>query len=155
MQYLADILNKEADVYHNYLENASRKKQALIENDFDLLESITVQEKVLSAQILKLESERYDFLEDQGMRRDITINEIMKQMPVVEQKALHQSAQRLKDALLESRKFNETNMALLRQSSNYINHMIKIFAKNIEGEQPTYGRGVQGFKSTKIADQEG
>ncbi len=155
MQYLADILNKEADVYHNYLENASRKKQALIENDFDLLESITVQEKVLSAQILKLESERYDFLEDQGMRRDITINEIMKQMPVVEQKALQQSAQRLKDALLESRKFNETNMALLRQSSNYINHMIKIFAKNIEGEQPTYGRGVQGFKSTKIADQEG
>jgi|GEM_PF-2581717 len=155
MQYLADILNKEADVYQNYLENAARKKQALIENDFELLESITVQEKVLSAQILKLESERYDFLEDQGMKRDITINEILERMPRTEQAALRDSATRLKDALLASRKFNETNMALLRQSSNYINHMIKIFAKNVEGEQPTYGRGVQGFKSTKIADLEG
>ncbi len=155
MQYLADILNKEADVYQNYLENATRKKQALIENDFETLESITVQEKVLSAQILKLESERYEFLEENGMRRDITVNEIIANLPECEQVIIQASAQRLKDALLESRKFNETNMALLRQSSNYINHMIKIFAKNIEGEQPTYGRGVQGFKSTKLADIEG
>lgn len=155
MRYLADILNKEADVYQNYLENSARKKQALIENDFETLESITVQEKVLSAQILKLESERYEFLEENGMRRDITVNEIVAKLPESEQVMIQASAQRLKDALLESRRFNETNMALLRQSSNYINHMIKIFAKNIEGEQPTYGRGVQGFKPTKYADLEG
>ncbi len=155
MQYLADILNKEADVYHNYLALAAKKKQALIENDFETLESVTVQEKVLSAQILKLESERYDFLEEQGLGRNITVNEIMAAVPAADQEMVRNSAQRLREVLLESRKFNETNMALLRQSSNYINHMIKIFAKNIEGEQPTYGRGVQGFKPTKLADVEG
>ncbi len=155
MQYLVTILNKESDVYQNYLELGVKKKQALMENDFELLESITVQEKVLSAQILKLESERYEFLEEQGFRKDITITELMAAVPEANKQELFNSSEKLKNLLVESRRFNETNMALLRQSSNYINHMIKIFTKNIEGEQPTYGRGVSGFKSSKLADVEG
>ncbi len=155
MQYLVDILNKETEVYQNYLMVAAQKKQALMENDFEALEASTIQEKVLSAQILKLESERYEFIQEQGLRKDITITELIEVAPKAQQKALSLSADKLKEALMASRKFNDTNMALLRQSSHYINHMMKTFAKNIEGEQPTYGRGVQSFKPSKLADVEG
>ncbi len=58
MEYLADILEKEAGVYSNYLDLAIKKKQALIENDVDILESITDEEKSLSTKVLALEAAR-------------------------------------------------------------------------------------------------
>lgn len=156
MKYLVKLLNKETKVYQDYLELAAQKKRALIENDYESLEAITVQEKVLSSKILKLESERQDYLNEHGFRKDITLNELIQDLPEHEKNQLSEASEKLKASLMESRKFNNSNMALLRQSSNYINHMMKTFSRYVDGDQPTYGKGVQGFKAkTKIADLEG
>jgi flagellar biosynthesis/type III secretory pathway chaperone len=157
MKYLKDILEKEIDVYNNYLEAAIKKKQALIDNDIDLLEDITVTEKDLSTKILALEAARIEFLREEGYSSNIHLNDLLEEVPSEDKDSLEATAQNLRDVLAECKKFHDSNMNLLKQSSNYLNHMIKIFTQSINGGKgsPTYGKTSQKFESGKIADLQG
>lgn len=156
MKYLVEILDKEVDAYSGYLVLATKKKQALISNDIDTLESINVQEKGLSAKILALEAARTEFLREQGFNTNIILDDLLGVLPDVDKERVQKSANKLREILVNCRKFNEDNMALLRQSSSYINHMIRIFSKSINKEQVTYNnKGTQKFESGEIADLQG
>ena len=157
MQYLKEILEKEIDVYNNYLEAAVKKKQALIDNDIQLLEDITVTEKDLSTKILALEAARIEFLREKGYSANIHLNDLLEEVPSEDKGSLETTAQNLREVLSECKKFHDSNMNLLKQSSNYFNHMIKIFTQSINGGKgaPTYGKKAQKFESGKIADIQG
>lgn len=157
MQYLKEILEKEIDVYNNYLEAAIKKKQALIDNDIQLLEDITVTEKDLSTKILALEAARIEFLREKGYSANIHLNDLLEEVPSEDKDSLETTAQNLREVLSECKKFHDSNMNLLKQSSNYLNHMIKIFTQSINGGKgaPTYGKKAQKFESGKIADIQG
>ena len=158
MQYLKEILEKEIDVYKDYLEAATLKKQALIHNDIDQLEDVTATEKELSTKILALEAARTEFLREQGYSSNIQLNDLLDQVPSEDKDSLEATAQDLRTVLNECKKFHDSNMALLKQSSNYLNHMIKVYAQNINGGKPaaTYGKtGKHTIQSGKIADLQG
>ncbi len=156
MEYLAEILEKEAGVYTNYLDLAIKKKQALIENDVLTLESITDEEKSLSTKVLALEAARAEYLREQGYPSNINLSELLPKLPKEQRDEIKSKSENLKDILTKCKKFSDSNMTLLKQSSNYINHMIKIFSSNLNGAQPaTYGKGAQKFKIGNIADLQG
>ncbi len=156
MKYLVELLEKETKVYEDYLGLAVQKKQALIDNDIEILDGITSQEKELSTKVLALEAARVEFLREQGYSSDITMDELLPR--IADDQDLVKTADNLKNVLTECKKFNDSNMALLKQSSNYINHMIKVFTSNLnKGRQPaTYSRhGMKKFESGKLADMQG
>lgn len=156
MEYLAEILEKETDIYTNYLNLAIKKKQALIENNVDTLEAITDEEKSLSTKVLALEAARVEYLREQGYPSNINLNDLLPKLPKEQRDTVRSKSENLKDVLTKCKKFSDSNMTLLKQSSNYINHMIKIFSSNLSGGQPaTYGKGVQKFNLGKIADMQG
>lgn len=159
MQYLVELLEKETKVYEDYLGLAMKKKQALIDNEIEILDDITGEEKVLSTKVLALEAARVEFLREQGYPSDITMDELLPRIADEPgSTGLAETADNLKNVLTECKKFNDTNMALLKQSSSYINHMIKVFSANLnQGRQPaTYSRhGMKKFESGKLADLQG
>lgn len=157
MKYLIDLLEKETGVYSNYLDLAIKKKKALIENDIDTLDLITDQEKNLSTKVLALEAARVEFLREQGYPANAHINEIIEKTEVSKRSELETSAGQLREVLANCKKFHDSNMALVKQSSNYINHMIKVFSSNLNGgrQAATYSRGAQKIQSGKIADMQG
>lgn len=157
MQYLKEILEKEIDVYNKYFKQAVKKKQALIDNDIETLEGITSTEKELSTKILALEAARIEFLREQGYPTNIHLNDLLKELPSEDKDSIEATAQDLKEILTECKKFHDSNMNLLKQSSNYLNHMIKVFTQSINGGKPaaTYAKGSEKFESGKIADIQG
>lgn len=156
MEYLVELLDKETDVYGHYLDLAIKKKQALIDNDLKVLDEITIEEKNLSTKVLALEAARIEFLREKGFDNKNRLDEILPMLEEENRAAIKESAERLKIILGECKTFSEQNMSLLRQSSNYINHMIRIFTNTINGGQATYSKkGSQNFKSGTIADMQG
>jgi len=157
MQYLIELLDKETHIYNRYLELASQKKKALIENDIDCLDSITEEEKDLSAKILALEAARIEYLREQGYPGNIHINDLVEQVTDQVKIDLEARATALREILRECKKFHDGNAALLKQSSNYINHMIKVFSTTLNGGRApvTYSKGTKKFESGQIADMQG
>ena len=74
-----------------------------------------------------------------------------------DKESLEATANDLRKILSECKRFHDSNMSLLKQSSNYLNHMIKVFTQSINGGKPaaTYGKGSHKFESGKIADIQG
>jgi Zn-dependent M16 (insulinase) family peptidase len=156
MKYLVELMDKETVVYESYLSLAIKKKQALIDNDLNLLDEITLEEKALSTKILALEAARTEFLREQGFDNKNKLDEILPKLENGDRESVEQSASRLKTALGQCKTYSDQNMSLLRQSSNYINHMIRIFTNTLNGGQVTYNKkGSQNFKSGTIADMQG
>jgi flagellar biosynthesis/type III secretory pathway chaperone len=157
MKYLKEILEKEIDVYNKYLATAIKKKQALIDNDIDVLEDITSTEKQLSTKILALEAARIEFLREQGFSANIHLNDLLEEVPIEDKNSLEATAKTLREILGECKKFHDSNMTLLKQASNYLNHMVKIFTQSINGGKgsATYGKNAQTVQSGRIADIQG
>lgn len=156
MKHLIEILEKETNVYSNYLDLAVKKKQALIDNNIDALELITDEEKKLSTKILALEAARLEHLREQGYPTGIQLDQLLPKLAAEERDEVKSSAEKLKEVLSQCKKFSDNNMALLKQSSNYINHMIKTFSSNLNGGGPAiYAKGAAKLKTGKIADLEG
>ncbi|MCE2929567.1 MAG: flagellar protein FlgN [Candidatus Caenarcaniphilales bacterium] len=157
MKYLIDLLEKETNVYNNYLDLAVKKKKALIENDFDTIELITEEEKNLSTKVLALEAARIEFLREQGFAANIHINDLIEQVKGDSKVQLETSAANLRDVLRNCKKFHDSNLSLLKQSSNYINHMIKVFSTSLTGGKgpAIYSKGANRIESGRIADVQG
>lgn len=157
MKYLIELLEKESDIYGNYLQLALRKKQALIDNNIDVIDQITDEEKLLSTKILALEAARTEFLREQGFSASISLKDLLPQLAENDRAELQACTDSLREILTQCKKFTENNVALLKQSSNYINHMIKVFSANLNGGSPaTYSKGNQKqLMAGQIADMQG
>lgn len=157
MEYLLEILDKETEVYTNYLDLATQKKKALIENDIDIIEMITDREKSLSTKVLALEAARVEYLREQGFPASVQLDELLPKMQGQGKEQLKIKAATLKKILVECKRFTDSNMALMKQSSNYINHMIKIFTTTLNGSKPAIysQKGENKFETGKIADMQG
>lgn len=155
MKYLVELLEKETNIYSSYLELAARKKKALIDNDIDRLDAITSEEKALSTKILALEAARTEYLREEGFPGSITLNELLPKLSQEDRTQIEGISENLRVVLTNCKKFNDNNVALLKQSSSYINHMIKVFSSNLAGgTAATYSRGTNKFSSGQIADMQ-
>ncbi len=156
MKHLIELLDKETQVYRRYLELAANKKNALIDNSIEELDLITEEEKALSAKVLALEAARTEYLREQGHGSNITLDELLPKLSEVERAAVNEAATKLRSTLKDCKKINDSNMSLLKQSSNYINHMIKVFTSTLNGgENATYAKGIEKLQTGKIADLQG
>jgi flagellar biosynthesis/type III secretory pathway chaperone len=156
MRHLVELLEKETDIYSAYLELALRKKKALIDNDIEILDQITDEEKSLSTRVLAIEAARTEYLRDQGFATSITLTELLPKLQPQDREQVETTANNLREVLTKCKKFNDNNMALLKQSSNYINHMIKVFSANLSGgTAATYSRTNQKqLVAGQIADMQ-
>ena len=162
MNELTNILEQEFEIYAKYLKLAEKKKEALIKNNIEVLPKITDIERKLSTKILQLEGKRKNLLRKEGFDSSIRIGEVLNQLKETEREdidaeGLEAMAKKLKNILNDCKKFNDNNMALIRQSSNYINHMIKVFTKaDKSSESATYQKDNSGkIKNISLADMQG
>ena len=98
-----------------------------------------------------------EFLREKGYSANIQLNDLLKEVPSEDKDSLEATADNLREILSKCKSFHDSNMNLLKQSSNYLNHMIKIFTQSINGGKPaaTYAKGNQKFEAGKIADLQG
>ena len=162
MNELTDILEQEFDIYAKYLKLAEKKKEALIKNNIDILPKITDIERKLSTKILQLEGKRKGILRKEGFDNNVKIGEVLDKITETERDDIDTEnltvvANKLKNILKDCKKFNDNNMALIRQSSNYINHMIKVFSSaDKSSESATYKKDSNGkIENIKLADIQG
>ncbi|MEY3369744.1 MAG: hypothetical protein RLZZ361_414 [Cyanobacteriota bacterium] len=158
MKYLVELLDKEIEIYNNYLELAVKKKQALIDNNIDDLDLVTESEKSLSTRVLALEAARVEYLREQGYPANITLDQLLPQLETKERQELQAISTNLREVLVQCKRFSDSNMALLKNSSNYINHMIKVFSSTLSANHasPVYSRkGNQSMEAGQIADMQG
>ena len=97
-------------------------------------------------------------MREQGFPPSIQLSELLPELDSKQRDQVKDKAEGLKKVLTECKKFTETNMALMKQSSNYINHMIKIFTSTINGNKPAVytAKGEENkFEAGKIADIQG
>ena len=118
MKYLVELLDKEIAIYNNYLELAMKKKQALIDNNIDDLDLVTESEKSLSTKVLALEAARVEFLREQGYPSNITLDQLLPKLENNEREEVQSVAQNLREVLVECKRFSDSNMTLLKNSSN-------------------------------------
>jgi flagellar biosynthesis/type III secretory pathway chaperone len=156
MKHLIELLDKETKVYNRYLDLAVKKKNALIDNSIEELDLITEEEKALSAKILALEAARVEYLREQGHGSNITLDQLLPKLSENDRVAVDEAATKLRSTLKDCKKITDSNMSLLKQSSSYINHMIKVFTSTINGgDNATYAKGIEKFQTGKIADLQG
>ena len=117
MKYLVELLDKEIEIYNNYLELAVKKKQALIDNNIDDLDLVTESEKSLSTRVLALEAARVEFLREQGYPANITLDQLLPQLETKERQELQAISTNLREVLVQCKRFSESNMALLKNST--------------------------------------
>jgi hypothetical protein len=82
----------------------------------------------------------------------------LPQLETKERQELQAISTNLREVLVQCKRFSESNMALLKNSSNYINHMIKVFSSTLSGtnHSPVYSRkGNQTMEAGQIADMQG
>lgn len=152
MELLLDILNKETDAYHAYLDLGMRKKHAYVNNEMDVFEAASFEEKGLTSKILALEAARVTCLKEEGFKSGVTIDELLDATSEEYKTELEQSASKLHDALIDCKKFQEENTTLMQHSSNYINHMIEVFSRERVKPAQLYSQEILRFTPTKIVD---
>lgn len=128
MKNLIDILDKETNIYSKYLELSEKKKNAIEINDLDELDLIIEEEKNLSSKIFALEAARLEYLQENGYQKNLSLTKILEKLPVTEREELSDAALKLRQTL---ELVNHRELISFRQSSAYLNHMIKVFGSFI------------------------
>lgn len=127
MEELIDTLNSEEELYRKIIPVEEEKTRAVIANDLNSLEDITVREHDLVDQVVALESKRERVAADIATvlgknSQAITLEEIvraLKNQPD-DQKQLQRVHDRLKQTVARLQEVNDQNRVLLQESMQMI-----------------------------------
>lgn len=127
MEELITTLDEEDMVYRQLIPIEMDKMRAIIANDLDTLQNITVQEHDLVDQVSALEGRRERIVKDVAIvlgknPQTVTLNEIidvLKNQPD-DQKKLQKVHDRLRKTVMQMRDINEQNKELLKESMDMV-----------------------------------
>ncbi|MFF2889978.1 flagellar protein FlgN [Paenibacillus sp. NPDC057967] len=146
IQHIADNLNQLSERHEQLIESGLKKKQAIISKDLDTLMRIMRNESKLIKEISLLDDERASLsrklMIEKGVKHrfNMSFKQLMSIVFNVDDRLLMQGVhRRLEEALIELRRINEINQALLNQSLDFIQFSIELFISP-EDESYTYKR---------------
>ena len=152
---LIEILGREAALFESFLQLLEQQQKALVENDADELNRVTVlqREKLIESNILN--KQREDILEniraDNAITEDLTV---MRLLAMVDQNQADQLSLLRKSILLLNDKILKTrnqNAMLLNKSRHYIQRMMEMLSRVGKTDNGYSSKGTEKNTSMTIA----
>lgn len=154
VETMLHILSDEMGIYKKLLELSMSKKNAMMSNDIEVLNSITKSEGLLIADIAKLERDRTKVLETIAEQTNADPNEIG--IEAVYRLANDEQSGRLdviraemEEIITKQMEYNDINKLLIEANLEYINSVLSLVTSEGGNKVTTYGvtgrsKAVQG-----------
>ncbi len=147
---LITVISKEAAVFDTYLTLLEQQKDALVSNDLERLNAITVRQREVIVQTRLLGREREQLIEDirssHAIDGDLTLSRLLDLVDAAQASQLT----RLQDLILSlNEQINDvrnTNALLLNKSRESIASLMNLLAR-IQHPENTYSRAGTGRQS--------
>jgi len=135
LQNLNENLRGQVELYNEALTLEEHKRQALIKNNLQEIESITVQEELLIIKVNRLEKERLLWAQQIGQElgkkpEDLTLIELVEHFPVLEEVCLN-----LDRVVAQLKEIHEINSQLLQQAMKIVDYSLGLMTHQ---ESSTY-----------------
>jgi flagellar biosynthesis/type III secretory pathway chaperone len=151
IQPLLELLRKLTELNRQLLELAKNQTEALVKNDFELLNSSVFKANKIVRAIAKLEQSRVQIIGEYLLSRAfnpdprITVSDLIKIIfNAKEKKALMDSQNELMESVQSLKRVNQHNQRLLQLSSPYIHETLELMAGPPEDEIFYHNPSVQG-----------
>lgn len=158
MNQLIDILGREAALFESFLQLLEDQQHALLNNDAEELERITVRQRKKLSESKALQDERENVIgsikEDNSIEGDVTVTRLLDMVDRSQAEVLT----RLRDAILNVNEriltTRNQNAMLLNKSREYIRRMMKMLSQ-VGDPTPVYSsEGVeQGRRLNVVVDR--
>lgn len=130
---LLDILTQEAVIYEELREISAKKKDIIIKNKIQELDSLVKLEQSMILQIARLEDHREGITESLATQMGkspeaVTVSELTAYLAGEQGEKLEACRRHILDVLEDLKSNNELNAKLINDSLEYIDFSINIFA---------------------------
>jgi flagellar biosynthesis/type III secretory pathway chaperone len=140
---LTEVLERETEQNGQLLEEAERKRTAVIEGDLDTLETILRREQALIAEVEAAEARRQPLAEaacrQLGLGAPVKMARIIDKAPAPHAERLADVRARLRGVLDQLRFRTEQNANLLQASIRHVDGFLHMVAET-SAPDPVYGR---------------
>ena len=140
IQLVIEHMRTLNDLHGRLLDIANRKKDALIVNAIDEINSLVNQEVKLVRQIASTDAQRLEaigsFLQEQGIIADsVTVTDIVKLVfNVDERREITEQRERLLGTIGQLKELNDVNQQLIEQSLAYLDYSLDVVSGGSESE---------------------
>jgi flagellar biosynthesis/type III secretory pathway chaperone len=159
---LYKVLSEEKSIYQSLLELAGQKKDAVVEGNAHLLDTIVARERKSLSAIKQLENERADILagmagENMIPSKDMTLEQLAAHLGARAGKRFSDLKDEFKRIISELQKYNEQNKKLIGTQLEYASFCMETFMQagnignNYNNSGSTAGRNME---SMGILDKE-
>lgn len=139
IQQVIDVLDRMDELYRGMIALGEQKKQAIMNDDVELLTKVMSKETRLIKQAAELDEEREQaialFLKDKGIRSQLSLNitELTRLVfDLTEKHKLQEAQGRLAGTLLDLKQLNGISKELLEQSLTFIDYSLNLFISEPE-----------------------
>jgi flagellar biosynthesis/type III secretory pathway chaperone len=152
---LYQILLEELSAYDYLYETVSKKKDAIVVNDYKLVEELTGVERVIINKADLLSQTRLSTLDElfeiMGLEnRPKTLSNFIEMLPKERQSLWERMNSRLIAAIEKIQRTNDANQRLIKVSLNFVQGMIGLLYPRDDSESQVYDKnGKDSFKLGK------
>ena len=141
---LIDVLNEQTQYYGELILLSSQKKEAIIKNDINMLQSVNASESEMLGKTQRAEKSRIDLTKDISevlnvKEEDLTLTklaELISGQP--EQEALLEARDAIRGVVHELKELNDHNKVLLNNSVEYIEFSLNVMRSATDSSFMTY-----------------
>jgi hypothetical protein len=152
-QRLLGLLKEEMAIYEILLELATKKTDIIIHGKIKELDETVQMERNFIKKLIELEEKRENTLKEMGKGEDVTVSEVVKNLPLEEAMEFNSVKERLSVVLKELGERNDLNMALIEQALEYVNYSIKAISEALEEDKGVYGEKGNSKGYTSLIDK--
>ena len=152
-QRLLGLLKEEMAIYEILLELATKKTDIIIHGKIKELDETVQMERNFIKKLIELEEKRENTLKEMGKGEDVTVSEVVKNLPLEEAMEFNSVKERLSVVLKELGERNDLNMALIEQALEYVNYSIKAISEALEEDKGVYGEKGSSKGYTSLIDK--
>lgn len=161
IEELYNILNKEHELYEKLNKTASKKNEAIVENEIDDLADVVENEDELLKKIEGLEEKRTKIIVDLAKKYDLEddfqYSNLINNFPEKWQDQFSEIREKLLEVIDEIHEKNEENNMLLDEAIKLNNFSLNMLSKAVSPENGTYNKkqtNQKGKQNYNIIDRQ-
>ncbi|AWP25422.1 flagellar protein FlgN [Paenibacillus sp. Cedars] len=138
---IIEYMKRQDELHEQLIEAGKDKRQAILDNDVELLTAVMTKENRLLKQVAETEALRQgaadDFLREKGIRSQLqlTVTEMTRLVFNPDEKTELQDVQeQLMDRLMELKELNAINRELIEQSLAFIDYSLNLLVSRPEDD---------------------
>lgn len=153
---LADLLERQKDIYEEIFNLAKQKQKELVKGSLDVLNNLNKHEEMLVIRAGRLEEERFkctnDLVDLYGIDEKATLRELLEKAPPNTKITLDSLHKSLAQLLKKLEKVNGENMDLIKQSLRFIHFSLEAVTQETQTTYTAH-RAIKVENLTKLLDR--